>query len=128
MSTPAREVRVPVGDAPSEGSVRMVEVDGHRIGLYRVGDSFYALADRCPHRGAPLCAGSVATSVEVRDGEIVLGTPNATVRCPWHKWEFDIPTGRALLDERLRVRRYDVRVNDDEIIVSLDRDPNRHTG
>ena len=78
------------------------------------------IADRCPHRGAPLCAGSVATAVDVRDGEVVLGTPNATVRCPWHKWEFDIPTGRALLDERLRVRRYDVRVHDDEIIVSLD--------
>jgi len=128
VSASVREVRVPVGDAPSEGGVRIVELDGHRIGLYRVGDAFFALADRCPHRGAPLCAGSVATAVEVRDGEIVLGTPNATVRCPWHKWEFDIPTGRALLDERLRVRRYDVRVNGDEIIVSLDRDPNRHTG
>ena len=121
MSASVREVRVPVGDAPSEGGVRLVELDGHRIGLYRVGDDFFALADRCPHRGAPLCAGSVATAVEVRDGEIVLGTPNATVRCPWHKWEFDIPTGRALLDERLRVRRYDVQVDGDEIVVSLDR-------
>jgi nitrite reductase (NADH) small subunit len=121
VSAPGREFRLPLGDAPSEGRVRIVEIDGHRIGLYRVGDAFFALADRCPHRGAPLCAGSVATAVEVRDGAIVLGTRNAIVRCPWHKWEFDIPTGRALSDERLRVRRYDVQVNGDEIIVSLDR-------
>ena len=114
-------MRLPLGDAPPEGRVRIVEIDGHRIGLYRVGDAFFALADRCPHRGAPLCAGSVATAVEVRDGAVVLGTRNAIVRCPWHKWEFDIPTGRALSDERLRVRRYDVQVNGDEIIVSLDR-------
>ena len=114
-------MRLPLGDAPSEGRVRIVEIDGHRIGLYRVGDAFFALADRCPHRGAPLCAGSVATAVEVRDGAVVLGTRNAIVRCPWHKWEFDIPTGRALSDERLRVRRYDVQVHGDEIIVSLDR-------
>ena len=57
----------------------------------------------------------------MRDGAVVLGTRNAIVRCPWHKWEFDIPTGRALSDERLRVRRYDVQVHGDEIIVSLDR-------
>ena len=82
VSAPAREVRLPLGDAPSEGGVRIVEIDGHRIGLYRVGDAFFALADRCPHRGAPLCAGSVATAVEVRDGAVVLGTPNATVQVP----------------------------------------------
>ena len=121
MSVSVREVRLPLGDAPSEGDVRIVEIDGHRIGVYRVGDALFGLADRCPHRGAPLCAGSVATAVDVHDGEVVLGTPNAVVRCPWHKWEFDIATGRALLDERLRVRRYDVQVDGDEIIVSLDR-------
>jgi len=121
VSTPAREVRLPLCDAPPEGRVRIVEIDGHRIGLYRVGEAFFALADRCPHRGAPLCAGSVATAVDVRDGAVVLGTPNAVVRCPWHKWEFDIATGRALLDERLRVRRYDVQMRGDEIVVSLGR-------
>ena len=52
-------------------------------------------------------------------GEVVLGTRNGTLRCPWHKWEFDIASGRALADERLRVRRYSVRVQDDEVIVSL---------
>ena len=121
MSTPAREVRLPLCDATPEGRVRIVEIDGHRIGLYRVGDAFFALADRCPHRGAPLCAGSVATAVDVRDGAVVLGTPNAVVRCPWHKWEFDITTGRALSDDRLRVRRYDVQMRGDEIVVSLGR-------
>ena len=121
MSAGDREARLPLRDAPSEGSVRIVEIDGHRIGVYRVADEFFALADRCPHRGAPLCAGAIATAVELREGAIVLGTPNATVLCPWHKWEFDIATGRALSDERLRVRRYDVRVRGDELVVSLDR-------
>ena len=125
MNTPVREVRLPLCDAPSEGHVRMVEIDGHRIGIYRVEGAFFALADRCPHRGAPLCAGSVATTVDVRDGAVVLGAPNATIRCPWHKWEFDIRTGRALSDERLRVRRYDVQLRGDEIVVSLGRPSDR---
>lgn len=120
MSPISREARLPLREAPGEGAVRIVEIEGRRIGLYRVGEEYFALADRCPHRGAPLCAGAVATAVDIRDGEVVLGTPNGTVRCPWHKWEFDIASGRALLDERLRVRRYAVRVQGDEIVVSLD--------
>ena len=103
--------------------MRIVEIDGRRIGLYRVGDELFALADRCPHRGAPLCSGSVATSIDVRDGELVLGTPNGTLRCPWHKWEFDIASGRALADDRLRVRRYAVSVHGAEVVVSLDAPP-----
>ena len=120
MSRAAREARLPLAAAPAEGNVQMVEIDGRRIGLYRVGDDFFALADRCPHRGAPLCAGSVATSVDFREGQVVTGTRNGTVRCPWHKWEFDIASGRALVDERLRVRRYAVHVLDNEIVVTLD--------
>jgi len=125
VSPAAREARLPLDEAPAEGSVRIVEIDGRRIGLYRVGDELFALADRCPHRGAPLCSGSVATSIDVRDGELVLGTPNGTLRCPWHKWEFDIASGRALADDRLRVRRYAVSVHGAEVVVSLDAPPDR---
>jgi nitrite reductase/ring-hydroxylating ferredoxin subunit len=101
--------------------VHVLDVGGHRVGLYRVGDAFHALADRCPHRGAPLCAGRVATPVEAQDGTLVLGRRGSVVRCPWHKWEFEIASGRCLVDDRLRVRRYAVRVDGGEIVVTLDR-------
>ena len=120
MSAAAREARLPLGEGPDEGRVRIVDIGGRRVGLYRVGDELFALADRCPHRGAPLCAGTVTTSIDVHDGELVLGRKNGTLQCPWHKWEFDIASGRALADERLRVRRYAVRVDGPEIVVSLD--------
>jgi nitrite reductase (NADH) small subunit len=102
-----REARLALADAPVEGSVRLLDLGGHPVGVYRVGDDFYALASRCPHRGAPLCAGMVTRSGDV-------------VRCPWHKWEFEIATGRSLVDPRLRVRRYGVRVDGDQLVVSLD--------
>jgi nitrite reductase (NADH) small subunit len=117
----AREARVPLADAPSPGDVLLVDVGGHRVGVFRVGDELYALADRCPHRGAPLCQGAVATVIEVRDGAVTLGEEHAVVRCPWHKWEFSIASGRALADPKLRVRRYAVRVDGDELVVTLDR-------
>jgi nitrite reductase/ring-hydroxylating ferredoxin subunit len=121
MSSRVREARLPLVEGPEEGSVRMLEVGGHRVGLYRVEDTLYALADRCPHREAPLCSGRVATPVEARDGVLTVGTPWSIVRCPWHKWEYEITTGRCLVDERLRVRTYAVKVDGDQIVVSLDR-------
>jgi nitrite reductase (NADH) small subunit len=115
-----REARFPRDVLPRQGEVRIVEVGTHRVGLYCVGTSVYALADRCPHRGAPLCAGAIATPIGVESGELTVGQPDSVVRCPWHKWEFEIATGRCTVDDRLRVRRYAVSVDRDGIVVSLD--------
>lgn len=99
----------------------MVDLAGHRVGLFRVEGTLHALADRCPHRGAPLCAGKVATPIVAGTAGLELGREHSIVRCPWHKWEFDIATGRALADDRLRVRRYAVRVDGDDVVVTMDR-------
>ena len=120
MTGGEREARLPLTEAPPEGDVRILEIAGHRIGLYRVSGRFYALANRCPHRGAPLCTGLVATPLDTTNDEIALGARGSIVRCPWHKWEFDIATGRSLVDERLRARRYAVRLEADDVVVSLE--------
>jgi nitrite reductase (NADH) small subunit len=120
MTTTNREARIPARDAPDEGAVRMIDVGHHRVGIYRVAGDLHALADRCPHRGARLCSGRVATPIELGSGEVTVGAPNSIVRCPWHKWEFDIVTGRCLVDPRLRVRRYAVRIDGDDLVVTLD--------
>jgi nitrite reductase/ring-hydroxylating ferredoxin subunit len=116
-----REARIPLAQAPAPGGVWMVQVGTRRVAVFCVDGRFHALADRCPHRGAPLCSrGQVVTGVEVGDGELTTGPPNTLVRCPWHKWDFDIATGRCAVHGRLRVRRYSVRTDGDELIVSLD--------
>ena len=121
MTPGDREARLPLHDAPHEGSVRMLQVGSHRVGLYCVAGQFHALADRCPHRGAPLCSGKIATPIETDGRSLKLGARDSIVRCPWHKWEFEIATGRSLVDERLKVRRYAVHVDGDDLIVTLDR-------
>ena len=116
-----RETRLPLADAPAEGALLMLDLGGHRVGLYRVEGTLHALADRCPHRGAPLCAGRIATPFAAGADGLALGRPHSIVRCPWHKWEFDITTGRSLVDAKLSVRRYAVRIDGDEVVVTLDR-------
>ena len=121
MSRPPAELRLPLAEAPAPGERRMVELGGHRIGLYRVGDELHALADRCPHRGAPLCsAGRIATAIELRDGRPALAQRDALVRCPWHKWDFDIASGRCLVHPTLRIRRYRVTVDQQDAVVRLE--------
>ena len=120
-TTAERETRLPLTEAPEEGAVRMLEIGKHQLGLYCVSGRLYALADRCPHRGAPLCSGMVATPLDPAEDEIALGRHGSIVRCPWHKWEFDIASGRSLVDQRLRVRRYAVRIEDEQIVVTLER-------
>ena len=123
-ATALREVRLPLSQAPAEGERRVVELGGRAVGVFRVEGAFYALADRCPHRGAPLCtSGEVVSAVEGVGDAARVTREGALVRCPWHKWDFDIASGTCTVDARLRVRRYPAWIDGGELVVSLDADP-----
>ena len=89
-----------VDDVRREGC-RVVEVDGRPVGVISVGEEFYAVADRCPHMGAAMTAGSLNGTLEPSPPhELVYGRDQQVIRCPWHGWEFDLETGRSLLEPR----------------------------
>lgn len=114
--------RHPIGlatDIPP-GERKVVTLAGREIGVFNVKGSFYALRNICPHRGAPLCHGRlrplmISSGVYQVDSE----REDEILKCPWHQWEFDIATGEALFDDRLRVRTYVVEQEGDEIVVYL---------
>jgi len=111
----ARYIVGKVSELPP-GSVRIVPVNNPQgVGVFNIEGSYYALKNVCPHQGGPLCAGPITGTTRarlsadgrpelewIRDGEIV--------RCPWHRWEFDIRTGKTVFESRMRVARYDVTV------------------
>ncbi len=107
-----------VDELRAEGC-RVVEVDGRRIGVLSVGDDFFAVRDRCPHRGAPVSQGIVGgTLVESAPHEYVYGRHDRVLRCPWHGWEFDLDTGRSLLEpDRVGVKTYQVTVRDGTVVL-----------
>ncbi len=94
------------------GGRKVVEVAGRSVGVFNVGGRFYALRNRCPHQGGPLCLGRVSGLVLADGpGEHRYGEEGYILRCPWHGWEFDIRTGRAVVDpEKTRVKAYRVTV------------------
>lgn len=102
-----------------EGGRRLVEVDGRLIGVFNVGGELYAFHDHCPHRGGSLCHGRLTGTSAPAEGVAPIGYARAghVLRCAWHGWEFDIATGRCLVDPRLRARTYAVEVVDGEVLV-----------
>ena len=94
------------------GGRKIVTVAGRSIGIFNVRGEFFALRNRCPHQGGPLCEGLLWGMLQARvPGELEYTRAGEILTCAWHGWEFDIRTGQSWCDpERLRVRRYDVSV------------------
>jgi 3-phenylpropionate/trans-cinnamate dioxygenase ferredoxin subunit len=94
------------------GERKIVEVAGRSIGVFNLGGEFFALRNRCPHQGGPLCAGTLGGLISSsRPGEYHYSRAGELVRCPWHGWEFDIRTGQSWFDPAgVYVRRYEVTV------------------
>ena len=70
--------RIALAEAPALGEVRLIQLGDHTVGLYRIGGTYHAIADRCPHRGAPLCsAGRVVRGITLDHGHASRGdTPH----------------------------------------------------
>ena len=92
-------------DEIAEGKGRAFEAGNRTVAVFRANGKFYAVANKCLHRGASMCDGAIA------DG----GT---TVRCPWHNWTFDLATGRNMLDPKETIRTYRVRAEGDSLVLT----------
>src|SRR6202521_1145642 len=94
------------------GQRKIVDVAGRTIGVFNVGGDFFALLNRCPHQGGPLCTGNTLGFLRSAGvGEFIYSRPGEVIRCPWHGWEFDLRTGSSWFDpRRVRVRRYPARL------------------
>lgn len=114
-----RYVVARTGDLPP-GERLIVDLDGRSVGVFNVEGAFFALHNRCPHNGGALCRGPLTgTALPTNDFSFVYGRAGRVLRCAWHGWEFDIETGQALVDPRLRARTYEVTIENDEIIVHI---------
>jgi naphthalene 1,2-dioxygenase system ferredoxin subunit len=83
-----------------------VEVDGHDLALYTVGDAVYATGNLCTHGHARLCDGFL-------DGH--------EIECPLHQGKFDVRDGRPLCDPLTEgVRSYPVKIEGQRVFVRID--------
>jgi nitrite reductase/ring-hydroxylating ferredoxin subunit len=97
----------------ADGDRKIVDVNGKSVGVFRIGDAFFAVRNRCPHQFGPLCIGAIAARpLSDEPGDLRMeesGTP--LLACPWHGWEYDLATGQSFMGPgHVDARRYDTLV------------------
>src|SRR5947209_7778439 len=107
----ARHVVASVDDIPP-GRRKLVDVNGRAVVVFNLGGEFFALNNRCPHKGGSLCEGKQTGLVQSSEpGEYRYSRRGEIIRCPWHSWEFDIRTGQSWCDPaKVKTRKYAVPV------------------
>lgn len=82
------------------GVPRIVEVDGVEVAVVRWGDRFYAFRNLCPHNRGPIGRWGKIRSRLISPDRLRLDVDAETpvVICPWHRWEFQLQSGRPVFD------------------------------
>jgi nitrite reductase/ring-hydroxylating ferredoxin subunit len=104
-----RVVVAPLNQFP-DGERRIVDAGGRSIGVFRMGDRFYGIRNRCPHQGGPLCLGHLlGDAVADAPGAARISADPLRIACPWHGWEYDLDTGQSFMGGAMPgVRSYGV--------------------
>jgi len=87
-----------------ENEGQLIVADGQEIALFKLGDQFYALENRCPHRGGYLADGAI------RGGQVT---------CPLHGWTFDLASGQSVNRPDQRVGCFQISSSGDDVTISL---------
>lgn len=79
------------------------------VGVFKDGDSIFAINDFCPHMGASLSDGYVE---------------NKAVMCPWHAWRFSLCDGTWLDNSKSNIRTasYEIKIEGTDILLKIDSD------
>jgi 3-phenylpropionate/trans-cinnamate dioxygenase ferredoxin component len=96
----------PVAELPP-GTMKLVEHEGMKIGVFNCDGNFLAIEDRCSHDDGPLAEGEFDQAA-------------CTVECPRHGSLFDLTTGRPkTLPAFKPVKTFATAVADDTVTLEV---------
>ena len=95
-------VRATKKDEIPPGTIHEFQLDGKTVAIANVNDKFFAINNVCLHRGGPLGEGELEGSI---------------VTCPWHGWQYDVTTGKVVMNPAVGVDCYLVELRGDDIFV-----------
>jgi nitrite reductase (NADH) small subunit len=105
-----------------EGTHRIARIGRREIGVFNIRGELHAIPNLCPHQRGPLCAGSVSGALDIgphTDWKLAWIWEGEVVTCPWHSLEFHVPTGQCLALPDVRLRKFQLLTEDDEIRLIL---------
>lgn len=99
-SVEAAENNVPLNRTVS------VELDGKKLCLTRNEEGFYALDEKCPHQGLPITRGGFCE--------------NGFIVCPFHRYAWDLKTGREQERRESNIHLYPVEKRVDGLFIGIE--------
>ena len=92
-NTVKQQMEVHLNDRSQPCGVRTC-MNGKDLALFYWREKLYCVDEKCPHLGGPLHLG------DIEDAGWQGGNP--CIVCPWHKWGFDLCTGRTTKPHKKR--------------------------
>jgi len=88
-----------------DGELKLVDVDGQQLMIFKNDGAIGAVSPSCTHQGGPLDEGDIV------DGKVV---------CPWHGHHFDLKDGRSTMSSLPDIPIYEVKISSGKVFVSVD--------
>jgi nitrite reductase/ring-hydroxylating ferredoxin subunit len=88
-----------------KGSIRLLIIDGRKIGLAHNTEGFYAFDNACPHQHEPLNKGIITQYNEVV--------------CALHHYRFSLKTGIETKGRCESMNVYSVKIEDDGVFIDI---------
>lgn len=89
----------------SPGKAITKSILARRVGVFNDNGMIYGLEADCKHMKASLANGKVE---------------NGIVTCSWHDWRYDLKTGECLTQPNMKLKTYEIEIENDEIFVLMD--------
>ena len=87
------------------GKSAIISAGEDEIALFNYKGNYYAVANKCPHRGAPLGEGRIEEGIVI---------------CPNHEWRFKLESGANMQNQELFIPTYPVKVKNENIYIGLE--------
>ena len=120
-----RTFRIGAVDEFQDRAKRVVKLDDEEVGVFRMGDEFFAWRNSCPHQGGPVCQGRLFSLVQENLDENkkshgrLYDNDKLNIVCPWHGLEFDVRTGKHPGNDEVALKSFPIQIEGGEIYVLL---------
>ena len=107
-------------------SKKVMTVLEEEVGVFRLGDDFFAWRNVCPHQGGPICQGRLFSLVKENIDESmeshgrIYDDKKVNIVCPWHGLEFDVRTGKHPGNPDIALEPVTIQVDGGSVYLLLD--------
>jgi len=92
------ETEIPLGER------KIVSYMGLSVGVFHHQSGWYAIQNKCLHAGGPVATGRLRGDV---------------LTCPWHGYQYNLPTGSLLEDPHAKLEMYPVEIIEGQVFIKL---------